>query len=60
MGLWRETALVTNSVDRDLVRAGQRDDEIIRLWRARLDTAAIAKKLNVRECEVANRLWRIR
>jgi hypothetical protein len=60
MGLWRETALATSSVDRDLIRAGQRDDEIIRLWKAQFDTAAIAKKLNVRECEVANRLWRIR
>jgi hypothetical protein len=60
MGLWRETPLVTNSVDRDLLRRGRSDDEILRLWKARHDTAAIAKKLNVRECEVANRLWRIR
>jgi len=60
MGLHRETPLITGSVDRDLVRAGRSDDEIRRLWKIRLDTAAIAKKLNVRECEVANRLWRIR
>lgn len=60
MGLWRETALLTNSVDRDLIRSGRRDDDLLRLWKARLDTAAIAKKLNVRECEVANRIWRIR
>lgn len=36
------------------------DGAILALWPLGLDTLEIARKLNVRECEIANRLARLR
>jgi predicted transcriptional regulator len=36
------------------------DGVILALWRERMDTLDIAKKLNLRESQVANRLARLR
>lgn len=36
------------------------DGMILALWRQKLDTYAIAKQLNLREHDVANKLWRLR